>query len=217
MQIVRTIVIGTSLIGAPLLADAPAQPKPQPRPAAQKAPTADTLNILNTSDLKILFVDSFAAMRECEEGRKVIADVEKKREEYAKSLETQERTIAKEFGDFKNKSAALAPAAREKEEQRLTKLRRDYEERVQEYETELKAYVQRNTEQLVQAVEKEISSLAQQRGLDAVLDTTTGRVIYITERANMTNVLVGRLNQDHNLRLAANDNAATKGTSRATA
>ncbi len=129
-------------------------------------------------NLQIAFVDSFKAMRECEEGRVVGQALEDMREKFSKEIQQDAQKIAKEESDLKTKASTLKPDVKLKEEHRITKLKRELEDAVREKEETIKITMQQKTEELAIKVEEGIVAVAKEKGVDAVIDKMTGRVMY---------------------------------------
>lgn len=131
--------------------------------------------------LDIAFVDSFQAMRECEEGKKVGKELDAVREKLSKEIQTEAQKLAVEEKEFKAKLPTMKKELAENEERKLAKRRRALEDRVRDGEEELKITMQNKTETLAAKVEEGIVQVAKQKGVDAVIDKMTGRVLYTKE------------------------------------
>jgi Skp family chaperone for outer membrane proteins len=86
-------------------------------------------------------------------------------------------------------------------------MERDYKSKVEEAELEMKMAMQKITEQLAKEVEKAVVELAKKDKLDAVVDTTTGRVIYTADNVNLTPDLVVSMDKSFDAVLAQNKTA----------
>ncbi len=133
------------------------------------------------ASLDIAFVDSFAAMRECKDGQLVGAEIDKLREVASQELQKDAEFLAKTEADLKTKAAMLKPAELAKQERELAKKKRALEETLQEKEAELKLVMQQKTEDLAVKIEQGIVEVAKAKGVDAVIDKMTGRVMYTKE------------------------------------
>lgn len=148
------------------------------------------------ADIKIRYVDTFAAMRESEEGVKISKELDVKRQELAKGIEAQDKGLAQAMTDYRNKASMLSETARGKEEQKLAKMKREYENTVKESEEEYKLVMQQKTEQLGRKADSAIAKIAQADKLDAVVDKMTGRVIYTSDKADYTAKLIQAINNE---------------------
>lgn len=128
--------------------------------------------------LDIAFVDSFQAMRECEEGKRVGKELDTLRDKLSKEIQTEATKITKEESDLKSKASTLKPDILTQNERVLTKRKRALEEKVRESEEEIKVAMQQKTEALAVKIEEGIVEVAKAKGVDAVIDKMTGRVMY---------------------------------------
>jgi len=141
-------------------------------------------------DLKVRYIDSLKAMQASKEGQDVSAKLEKKRKELSDKIAAEEAQLAKAMEEYKTKASTLSDTAREKEEQKLVKMEREYKNLVQASEDELKLAMQRATERLAKEVDKAVAVIAKRDGLDAVVDIATGRTLYASEQADYTQKVV---------------------------
>jgi Skp family chaperone for outer membrane proteins len=184
------------LLSAPLaLADAPI--------STAKAPSMTTLS----GDLNIGFVDSFSAMRESDSGKKASQQLQATQERLANELRNAQEKLMKEANDFQTKQATMSETAREAEQKRLAKAERDLKARGEEAEMEMKLAMQKVTDSLSKEVEVAITKVAKDKKLDAVVDTSTGRVLYVENKANYTSSLVKEMDNEHKIQLASNKKA----------
>lgn len=146
-------------------------------------------------NLQIAFVDSFKAMRDCKDGQVIGKELDTMRDKFSKEIQQEAQKIAKEDGELKSKVAALEaqastlkPEAYAREKQQLTKenrridkLKQELEEAVREKEETIKVVMQQKTEELAVKIEEGIVTVAKEKGVDAVIDKMTGRVMYTKE------------------------------------
>lgn len=150
--------------------------------------------------LDIAFVDSFQAMRECEEGKKVGKELDAVREKLSKEIQAEAQKLAAEEKEFKVKLPTMKKELAENEERKLAKRRRALEDRVRDGEEELKIIMQNKTETLAAKVEEGIVQVAKQKGVDAVIDKMTGRVLYTKEdnKGDITLDAIAQVNKQSN-------------------
>lgn len=143
-------------------------------------------------NLQIAFVDSFKAMRDCKDGQVVSKELDTMRDKFSKEIQQEAQKIAKDDSELKSKMAALEakastlkPEAFAREKQLLTKEGRTIEKRTQELqesvrekEEMMKVAMQQKTEELAVKIEEGIVAAAKEKGVDAVIDKMTGRVMY---------------------------------------
>lgn len=158
---------------------------------------AGSLVAAETCDVKIRFIDTFAAMRESTEGAKVAETIEKKREGIAKQLEADGKKLEAADKEVRAKMSTLSKEAINKEEARLTKMKRDLENKVRDGEETLKLDMQQATENLAHKVEKAVDAYAKTEKPDAIIDKTTGRVVYTSGKADITDVIKKQMDADY--------------------
>lgn len=161
---------------------------------------------------KIAFIDSVQAMRESFDGQMATKEIQAKKEELSKTVQEEEQKIGQSINGFRERSAMLSEAARAKEEKRLVKAKQDFESLVQECEEELKMVMQKLTEPLARDLDEVVAAVGKELQLDAIIDGSTGRVVYAADKVNVTSTLVDRMNKkrDQRLILAAEKKEATK-------
>jgi Skp family chaperone for outer membrane proteins len=176
-------------------ARAEVQAKASPKAQVAKSQAHD-------SDLNIAWVDSLTLMRECEAGKIAAKAIEAERDKLTKELQAREQKIAQDIKEFQAKASTLSPDTRKSEEERIMRLRGDFEGFVQKCEEQMRIAMQAATEDLAKDIEEVVAFYAQNQKLDAVLDTMTGRVIWSSGKSNITQSLVARMDERHATRLA---------------
>ncbi len=147
--------------------------------------------------LDIVFVDSFRAMRECNDGEKVGKEIDNLRETASNEIRKTAENLAKAEADLKSKASMLKPVELAKQERDLDKRKRDLQESVGEKEQEIKMVMQQKTEELAVKIEEGVVTVAKEKGVDAVIDKMTGRVMYTKDnnRGDITSEAIGAINQ----------------------
>lgn len=177
-------------------------------PKIMAAPVIEDAKNADRNDLKIRFMDVFAAMREGEEGAEVTAKLDLKRQELGKEVESKGKRLEQAKVEFKTKASTMNDAARAKKEQEIVRMSRDFESDVQMYEEELKGSMQAATEVLAKEVEQAVTEIAKKEGLDAVIDKVTGRVVYTSGKADCTVQVVQHMNKNFKTKIAQNGKSA---------
>jgi Skp family chaperone for outer membrane proteins len=182
------VLAGVGIVGLTCITRVQSEQKPQIIPPVnQSLPEG-------TPDLRVRYVDGFAAMRECEEGKKVAGEIESKRKKLAEKIEGEEKKIAQAMNEYKVKMSTMSQEARLKEEQRFARMKTEYESMVREADEEMKLVMAQATEKLAKQFDVAVADMAKHEGLDVVVDITTGRVVYTTHRANFTAKIVTAMN-----------------------
>lgn len=186
------------------VSDAPKQTvKKQTANTADKTKqTIKVSDIAGKTDLKITFVESFDTMRKCELGGECGKKLQETRSQLAKSIQEDEQRIAKLEAEFQAKASTLSAMAREKDEKQLRKLKADYTTKLQESEYEMKLAMQASTEELARDMEAAVQRIAKKNNFDAVVDTVTGRVLYVKDELNITSEVIKEMNTDYQVKLA---------------
>jgi Skp family chaperone for outer membrane proteins len=92
--------------------------------------------------------------------------------------------------NLQQQAAALSESARDKKQQDMVKMNRDYENKLKEYDEQLKLSMQQITDRLSRDVEAAVGKYAQTASIDVVVDSISGRVVYVSERAQCTNSII---------------------------
>ncbi len=131
--------------------------------------------------LDIAFVDSFQTMRECDEGKAVGKELENMREKISNEIREQAQKVALREKELQGKASTMKKELFAQQEREIARQKRSLEDDVREAEETLKVTMQSKTEKLAAKVEEGIVEVAKEKGVDAVIDKMTGRVIYTKE------------------------------------
>lgn len=151
---------------------------------------------------KIGFVDSVQIMKELFDAQDANRDMQMYGAELKKKFEDRRRELMIAQKDYEEKKPMLSAAAREKEDKKLESMMRDLEAYAQECEKEYTATMQKINDDLMREITAAARDVAYDQGFDAIVDNQSGRVIYSTEKLNVTQNLVDRMNKDHTIRMA---------------
>jgi Skp family chaperone for outer membrane proteins len=100
------------------------------------------------------------------------------------TAEEQKVTVA--INSYKGKEAAMSDSAREAEQAKLMKMRRDFDALVQEKDEEIKRLQAKLNEQLTKEALNAAETLAKTKNLEAVIDIDSGKVMYAASNVNYT-------------------------------
>lgn len=147
--------------------------------------------------LDIAFVDSFKAMRECEDGQRVGKELDAIRDKLSKEIQDEATRITQDEADLKGRAATLKADVLTQNERKIAKQKRDLEEKVRESEEEIKLVMQQKTEELAVQIEEGIVEVAKAKGVDAVIDKMTGRVMYTkdNDKGDITTDAIAYINK----------------------
>lgn len=137
----------------------------------------------------------------------------KEGQELEKSVMGEHKTLAqeieklqKEFSDaataFSTKSAAMSADAREKEGERVAKLKRDYEEAAQRAERTMNRKMQEATQEALQSFAKAAEEYAKKNGYDVLLSESG--VVYVNKEIDTTDEISKIMNTQYEVKLAQN-------------
>lgn len=162
-------------------------------------------------DLNIRYVDSFAALRDSQEGKAVTKELEEKRIDLTaeiKKLELEFTTAAKEF---QAKASMLSDDGREREQKRLGKMERKYKEILKDADEDMKITMQSKQEQILRELNEAVKEYAQANNVDLVI--SQGGVVYSSDKANCTPGVVTAMNKNREIKIAKSKDASkTKAT-----
>jgi outer membrane protein len=185
--------------------------KPAASPVQKDKKLTDIAADTDLSTLNIRFIESFSVMRNCSQGVEAGKKLDSKREQLGKEIQKDEQKMSQALNEFQSKATTLSEAAREKEEKNLRRMKTDYEAKVQESKYEMELAMQKTTEELAKDMEAAVTEVAKRDKLDAVVDSITGRVIYVKENLNITGQVVKEMNVKNEQKLAQNKSAAKPG------
>jgi outer membrane protein len=109
----------------------------------------------------------------------------------------KERAVSELRKEVRDQSPVLSALKRQEKETALQKAISDYEAFVQEvWGTNGRAAAEngRATDEIIALVRRSVEKLAAQRGVDLVLDATSGFILYADKSLDMTNEVLAELN-----------------------
>jgi len=147
-------------------------------------------------DLKIRFVNSMELMRDTEEGQKISRELQEKYKELAEEIQELNKKLETAAADFKKKESMLSESAKEVEQKKLLRMKRELEVKAQESEEEYKLAAQKATERISKEIIESVEEIAQNEGIDAIIDKDSGRALYVRDTtANYTNEVKVSMNK----------------------
>lgn len=152
--------------------------------------------------IKISTVNIVDLLRESEEGKKVSAELEAMHKQLTQEFQVAKDDYVKSFSAFQERSKALSPEAREKEQTQFMDKQQDLEARAQKAENTLRLKMQTASDHLTRKAQKAIENYAQQNKVDAVFDTASGRAVWSSGKTDITKSMVNVLNNEYKLELA---------------
>ena len=154
---------------------------------------SDTITKTKTStvhpikyDLKIRVVDTNQLAAKTQQGMEGRNRLEQKQLQLRQELQAQGQNVEKEAMAFNSKKTTLSEDARNKEQTKLIRMRRDYENKVQTSDDELKLAAAQEQESLVRSIVDSAKEYAIEHKVDLVVDKGSGSVIYNSQKADCT-------------------------------
>jgi len=176
--------------------------------APAKAPEAKVLSdgpSKKAQDMNIRVIDAFKVMQESALGAEVSKELSETSQKWGAEVTQIGKTLEQDLVSFDSKKATMSDAAREKEEKRLVKAKRDYQILVEEKNQEFQAMQAKASERILKEVRETSATIAQAESLDLVIDRTTGQILYSSPKADVSDKLISGMNTKY----AANKKATT--------
>lgn len=144
------------------------------------APTA------NAQDMKVGFVEPRAILDRMPEMRAVAQRLQNFAERKERELIAKQQELQSEFEIFQQRAGVISDQAREAEEQRIAVLDQEFREMQSAAEQEMQEQRQTLMAPLLQQIQESINNVAESRGLDYVLNTTTSTgdviILYVSQQ-----------------------------------
>ena len=161
---------------------------------------------------KVGYVSSMEVINGSKVGKEIKAQLDAAVKKVQAELQAAEQKLTKAVNEFKAKEATMSEAAREAEQAKLMKMRRDFEQLVQEKDEEMKRLQAKLNEQLTKDALQAAANMAQTEKLDVVVDTDSGKVLFVASNVNYTSKFTECINKQYD---ADNAKAAPAKTAKA--
>jgi len=146
---------------------------------------------------KTVYVSSAEIVTNSKQGKEIKSKLDVEFKKSGAEVQAEEQKITKAVNDYKAKESAMNDAARESEQAKLMKMRREFENMVQEKDEQLKRLQAKLNEELTKEALKTAAEMAQAENLDAVIDIETGRVLYASQNVDYTAKFTERMNKHY--------------------
>ena len=146
---------------------------------------------------KVGYVSSMEVINGSKVGKEIKGKLDAAFKKSGAEVQAEEQRITKAVNEYKAKESTMADAARETEQAKLMKMRRDFEGMVQEKDEEMKRLQAKLNEQLTKEALETAGELAQEENLDVVVDTDSGKVLYVASNVNYTSKFTDRINKHY--------------------
>ncbi len=144
---------------------------------------------------KVGYVSSTEVINSSRVGKDIKGKLDAAFKKSGTEVQAEEQKITKAVNEYKAKESTMAETARESEQARLMKMRRDFEGMVQEKDEEIKRLQAKLNEELTKEALKTATELAQAEELDVVVDIDSGKVLYVASNVNYTSKFTERMNK----------------------
>ncbi len=153
-------------------------------------------SMAETAVSKIGFVNFDNAIKEENEAKKFIADLEKEKEQVLKSEQEKTAAFQKKVEDYKKTSASLTPKAKEEKEMALTQEMSTLQQSFQLARLSLQQKEQSMLADLETKNRLLVKSIAEQNGYGVVLNMAA--VVYASEKELKANDITSKLVEQYN-------------------
>lgn len=168
-----------------------------------EAKVADKPAVKVSADLKIRVVDAFEVMQKSLLGAEITKELSDTNQKWAAEITLKGKELEQELMAFDSKKVTMSESAREKEERRLAKAKRDYQVSIEEKNQEFQMMQAKSSERMLKEVRDNSTIVARAENIDVIVDRTTGQILYSSESANVTGKLIDAMN----IKFAANQKA----------
>jgi outer membrane protein len=149
------------------------------------------------AEAKTGYISSNKAITESKAGKEITGKMNAVIQKSTSEMQAEEQKLAKAMSEYKAREAAMADSAREAEQARIMKMRRDFEAMGQEKEEEFKRLQAKLNDQLTKAILDAAAEMAKAEGYDVIVDIDSGRVLYVAPNYNATSKYVERMNKKY--------------------
>lgn len=166
--------------------------------AMMAVPTANAQ--VASGDMEIGFVDPRAILDRMPEMRAVQQRLQNFAERKQSELAQKEQELQTEIELYQQKVGVISEQARQSEEERLTQLDQEYRQLTSQAQQELQQRRAELMAPLLQQMQESINSVAAERGLDYVLNTTTSTgdviILYVSPEVQSNYDITDAVMQD---------------------
>jgi Skp family chaperone for outer membrane proteins len=154
---------------------------------------------------KVGYVSSMEVINSSKVGKEIKGKLDAAFKKSGAEVQAEEQKITKAVNEYKVKESDMSDIAKEAEQAKLMKSRRDFEAMVQEKDEEMKRLQAKLNEQLTKEALATAVELAQAEGLDAVIDTDSGKVLFVAPAINYTSKFTDRMNKNYDAQNTKNN------------
>jgi len=145
-------------------------------------------------ELNIRIVDAFEVMQKSSLGSEITKELAETNQKWAAEITLKGKELEQELLAYDSKKVTMSESAREKEEKRLVKAKRDYQVSVEEKNQEFQVMQAKSSERILKEVKETATTIAKADGLDVIVDKTTGQILYSSAKADVSDKLIDAMN-----------------------
>jgi outer membrane protein len=146
------------------------------------------------ADVKIGVVDMQRALNECNAGKKAKEEVRRKFERAQNELKSQRESLDRMRENYDKKALVLKEDERRSLEKDLEVRSLDFKRKYEDYQRDLKRTDAELTSGIVEQLYGIVGTLGKERGFTAVLETSSGALVYADPSIDITDEVIKRHN-----------------------
>src|SRR5262245_29213522 len=150
------------------------------------------------AEIRIAVVDMQRALNECEAGKKAKEQVRNKFEKAQDQLKKQRDELDKAREDFDKKALVLKEDQRRDLEKEFEVKSLDFKRRYEDFQRDLKRTDSELTSGIVEQLYGIVSEIGQEKGYTAVLEASSGVLLYSEKSIDITDEVIKRHNANPN-------------------
>ena len=150
------------------------------------------------AEIRIAVVDMQRALNECEAGKKAKEQVKAKFEKAQDQLKKQRDDLDKARDDFDKKALVLKEDQRRDLEKDFELKSLDFKRRYEDFQRDLKRTDAELTSGIVEQLYGIVSEIGQEKGYTAVLEASSGVLLYSEKSIDITDEVIKRHNANPN-------------------
>lgn len=148
-------------------------------------------------DIKLGYIDSARIFREYKDAIEAQARFDRQVQSWQSEAAEKEKLVKQLRDEVRDQSPVLSSVKRQEKEEALQKAIGDYERFIQDIWGPQGKAAQQNdeaTREVVQLIRTVVEKVAENKGLNFVVDTASGFVIYVDKSLDLTPEVLGELN-----------------------
>lgn len=164
-----------------------------------------------TFETRTRYIDEMEVMQKTQKGMRVGEEISEKRKMWTdeltqkgNELQQKDNDLKRRVAEYKNKMSTMSEDSRVAEEKKfaraereISRMKQDYEERMRELDQDFKMAMEQATQDLFKEVEEVVRVMAIKENLDAVIGKTTGRVLYVSNKADYTEKIIVAMDEKY--------------------